>query len=184
MTRIKPVDPSKAQGKTRELLEAVKRQMGTIPNIFRGFAHSPATLEFYLSQSQSLASGVLDPKLREQIAVTMAGINGCDYCASAHTLLGKKAGVSAAELAANLDGRSADDRTGAALRFVTAIAGARGQVDDADLRRVREAGFGEAEIVEMIAHVGMNLFTNYFNNVAHTEVDFPRVDTTRRASAA
>jgi uncharacterized peroxidase-related enzyme len=184
MTRIKPVDPSKAQGKTRELLEAVKKQMGTVPNIFKGFAHSPATLAFYLAQSQALASGSLDPKLREQIAVAMAGANGCDYCASAHTFLGKKAGVSAAELTDNLDGRSADERTGAALRFVTAVVEARGQVDDGELQRVRQAGFSEAEIVEMIAHVGMNLFTNYFNNVAHTEVDFPRVDAMRNASAA
>ena len=184
MTRIKPVDPSKAQGKTRELLEAVKKQMGTVPNIFKGFAHSPAALEFYLSQSQALAGGVLDPKLREQIAVTMAGLNQCDYCASAHTFLGKKAGVSAAELADNLDGRSADEKTDAALRFVTAIVEARGQVDNDNLRHVREAGFSEAEIVEMIAHVGLNLFTNYFNNVAHTDVDFPRVNTARKASAA
>lgn len=184
MTRIKPVDPSQAQGKSRKLLESIKKQMGTVPNIFKGFAHSPAALEFYLSQSQALAGGVLDSKLREQIAVAMAGANGCDYCASAHTFLGKKAGVSAAELADNLDGRSADEKTDAALRFVSAVVKARGQVDDEELQRVRAAGFSEAEIVEMIAHVGINLFTNYFNNVANTEVDFPRVDTTSRASAA
>ena len=184
MTRIKPVDPSKAQGKTRELLEAVKKQMGTVPNIFKGFAQSPAALEFYLSQSQALASGDLDPKLREQIALTMAGFNQCDYCAAAHTFLGKKAGVPAVELTDNLRGRSADERTGAALRFVMAVAEARGQVEDDDLRRIREAGYSEAEIVEIIAHVGMNLFTNYFHNVARTEVDFPRVDTARKASAA
>ena len=113
MTRINPVDPSQAQGKTRELLEAVKKQMGTVPNIFKGFAQSPAALEFYLSQNQALAGGVLDPKLREQIALTMAGLNQCDYCAAAHTFLGKKAGVSAVELTDNLRGRSADEKTGA-----------------------------------------------------------------------
>jgi uncharacterized peroxidase-related enzyme len=184
MTRIRPIDPSQAQGKTRELLTSVKKKMGTVPNIFRGFAHSPAALEFYLLQNQVLATGVLDPKLREQIALTMAGVNQCDYCAAAHTFLGKKAGVSAAELTDNLRGSSAEEKTGAALRFVTAVAETRGQVDDEDLRRIRGAGFSEAEIVEMIADVGLNLFTNYFNNVAHTEVDFPRVDMTRVASAA
>lgn len=184
MTRIKPVEPSKAQGKSRELLKAVKKQMGTVPNIFKGFAHSPAALEFYLSQSKALAEGVLNPKLREQIAVAMAGINQCDYCASAHTFLGKKAGVSESELAANLDGRSGDEKTEAALRFAKAIAETRGRLDDEDLQHVRDAGFSEAEIVEIIAHVSMNLFTNYFNNIAHTEVDFPRVNTTRRPSAA
>jgi uncharacterized peroxidase-related enzyme len=166
------------------LLEAVKKQMGTVLNIFKGFAHSPAALEAYLAQSRALAGGVLDPKLREQIAVTMAGANQCDYCASAHTFLGKKAGVAEAELAANLAGRSQDDKTGTALRFARAVLENRGQLGDADLQRVRDAGFSEAEIVEIIAHVGMNLFTNFFNNVADTEVDFPRVDTSRKAAAA
>jgi uncharacterized peroxidase-related enzyme len=184
MKRIKPVEPSKAQGKSRELLEAVEKQMGTVPNIFKGFAHSPAVLEFYLSQSKALTGGALDSKLREQIAVAMAGTNQCDYCASAHTFLGKKAGVSTSELAANLDGRSEDEKTGIALRFARAIADTRGHIDDEDFKRVRDAGFSEAEIVEIIAHVGMNVFTNYFNNVAQTEVEFPLVDTTRKASAA
>jgi uncharacterized peroxidase-related enzyme len=184
MTRIKPIEPSKAEGKTRELLKAVEKQMGVVPNIFKGFAQSPAALQFYLSQTKALSAGALDPKLREQIAVTMAGINRCDYCASAHTFLGKKAGVPATELASNLDGRSGDQRTEAALRFVSAVTETRGRVDDEDLQNVREAGFSEAEIVEIIAHVGMNIFTNYFNNVATTEIDFPLVDTRQRASAA
>ena len=184
MARIQPIEPSRAEGKSRSLLEAVRNQMGTVPNIFKGFAHSPATLDFYLSQSKALAGGVLDPKLREQIAVTMAGTNQCDYCASAHTFLGRKAGVSPSELAANLEGRSEDTKTAAALRFARTVAERRGRVDDADLERVRAAGFSEAEIVEIIAHVGMTFFTNTFNNVADTEVDFPRVDTTLKASAA
>ena len=184
MTRIKPVEPSRARGKSRELLEVVKKQMGSVPNIFKGFANSPAVLKFYLAQNKALAEGDLDPKLREQIAVTMAGINQCDYCASAHTFLGKKAGVSPSELAANLDGQSEDVKTGAALRFARTVADTRGRVEDKDLKRVRDAGFSEGEIVEIIAHVGVNLFTNFFNNVARTEVDFPRVDTARRASAA
>jgi alkylhydroperoxidase family enzyme len=99
-------------------------------------------------------------------------------------LSGKKAGVSASELAANLDGRSEDEKADIALRFARAISDTHGHIDDEDLKRVRDAGFSEAEIVEIIAHVGMNIFTNYFNNVAHTEVDFPLVDTTRKASAA
>ena len=184
MTRIKPVEPSRAQGKSRELLEAVKKQMGSVPNIFKGFANSPAVLEFYLAQSKALADGDLDPKLREQIALTLAGINQCDYCASAHTFLGKKAGISPSELAANLVGQSGDAKTGAALRFARTVADMRGRIEDEDLRRVRDVGFSEGEIVEMIAHVGINLFTNYFNNIARTEVDFPHVDTVRRASAA
>ncbi len=184
MTRIKPIEPSNAEGKTRGLLKAVEKQMGVVPNIFKGFAHSPAALQFYISQNQALSGGVLDLRLREQVAVSMAGMNQCDYCASAHTFLGKKAGVSTSELAANLDGRSGDEKTEAALRFASIVAETRGRIDDDDLQKVRDAGFSEAEIVEIIAHVALNIFTNYFNNVAKTEIDFPLVDTKRRASAA
>jgi uncharacterized peroxidase-related enzyme len=184
MAHIKPIELSMAEGKSRELLEDVKKQMGTVLNIFKGLAHSPATLEFYLAQSKALAGGALDAKLREQIAVTMAGANQCDYCASAHTYLGKKAGVSEAELTANLAGRSQDGKTATALRFARAVAENRGRLGDEELQRVRDAGFSDAEIVEIIAHVGMNLFTNFFNNLAGTEVDFPRVNTSRRKVAA
>ena len=184
MTRIKPVEPSGAHVKSRELLVVAKKQMGSVPNIFKGFANSPAVLDFYLAQSKALADGDLDPKLREQIAVTLAGINRCDYCASAHTFLGRKAGISSSELAANLDSRSEEVKTGTALRFARAVADTRGRIDDKDLRLVRDAGFSAGEIVEIIAHAGMNLFTTYFNNTARTGIDFPHVDTTRRASAA
>jgi uncharacterized peroxidase-related enzyme len=184
MARIKPIEPSKAEGKTRTLLAAVEKQLGTVPNIFKGFANSPAVLEFYLAQTKALAGGVLDPKLREQIAVTIAGTNRCDYCASAHTFLGKKAGVTEDELAANLAGRSADAKTGVALNFAKTIAENRGRLSDTEILRVRDAGFSDGEIVEMIAHVGLNLFTNYFNHIADTEVDFPLVDTSRKDFAA
>ena len=184
MARIQPIEPSQTEGKTKNLLKAVEKQLGAVPNIFRGFAHSPAALEFYLAQSRALAGGVLDPKLREQIAVTLAGTNRCNYCASAHTLLGKQAGVAESELTDNLHGRAGDARTQAALQFAQTIVTRRGHIADADLAAVREAGFSEAEIVEIIAHVGMNLFTNYFNHIADTDVDFPLVDTGEVPSAA
>jgi AhpD family alkylhydroperoxidase len=123
-------------------------------------------------------------QLREQIAVTLAGANQCDYCASAHTFLGKKAGISEIELADNLAGGSQDGKTATALRFARAVAENRGQIGDEELQRVRDAGFSEAEIVEIIAHVCMNLLTNIFNNIADTEVDFPRVNTSIRVAAA
>jgi len=182
MTRIKPVELSEAKGKTRELLEAINKQFGTVPNIFKGFAHSPAVLEFYLGQVKSLSAGVLNPKLREQIAVAVAGANECNYCASAHTFLGKRAGVSPEELAANLSGRSENRKTELALDFTRTVVENRGRSDETDLQRLRDGGFSEAEIVEIIAHVGMNLFTNYFNHIAATEVDFPLVQTTRMAT--
>ncbi len=184
MARIKPMELSETEGKSRKLLEAVQKQFGTIPNIFKGFAHSPAVLEFYLAQTRTLAGGVLDRKLREQIAVAVAGSNQCNYCASAHTFLGKQTGVPEQELSANLSGSSADRKTAVALGFARAIVENRGRLDDDDLEHLREAGFGEAEIVEIIAHVGMNLFTNYFNHIADTDVDFPLVQTMEASVSA
>ena len=113
--------------------------------------------------------------MREQIALVTAGLNGCDYCASAHTLIGKGAGLSPDELAANLRGRSSDAQTQAALDFATAIVEQRGQISDAQLEAVLAAGYPPGEVVEIVAHVSINLFTNYFNLVAGTLVDFPRV---------
>lgn len=184
MARIKAIDPSTAEGKTRKLLDGVQQQLGAVPNIFRTFAQSPAVLDFYLQQSQALAKGVLDPKLREQIAMAAAGSNSCNYCASAHTAIGKSIGVDGDELAQNLSGRSGDPKTEAALTFVRRVIDVRGQVADEDLQGIRDAGFSEAEIVEIIANVGLNLFTNYFNHIAGTEVDFPLVDTNGVESAA
>lgn len=172
------------EGKAADLFAAIKGQLGMVPNIFKAFAHSPAVLEAYLQQSGTLATGALSAQLREQIAVVTAGTNACDYCASAHTLLGKNAGVSTDELAKNLRGESADSKTQAALTFAKEIVEKQGRVTETTLTAVRNAGFSEAEIVEIIAHVGMNIFTNYFNHIAGTQVDFPLVSTTTTSKAA
>jgi AhpD family alkylhydroperoxidase len=141
-------------------------------------------LEGYLAFNSALGRGVLPAGLREQIAVAVAGANECDYCASAHTALGKGAGVSAEELARNLQGGSADGKTQKALRFVRTVVSKRGHVSDADVLALREAGFNDAEVVEIVAHIGLNMFTNYFNHIADTEIDFPVVRTTPDARAA
>ncbi len=176
MPRITGVEPAQAHGRPKTLLDAVQQQMGTVPNLFKALAHAPAALDGYLQLSGALAKGVLPRGLREQIALAVAGANGCDYCASAHTFLGKAAGVDEAELARNLDGRSDDSKTRVALDFAKAVVETRGRVSDAQLAQAREAGFSEGEIVEVVAHVAMNVFTNYFNHVAGTPVDFPLVE--------
>ena len=177
MARIQPVQPEQASDAARKLLDAVKRQLGLVPNIFKTLAQSPAVLDAYLKQMSALASGDLDPKLREQIALVAAGKNQCDYCASAHTLLGKGAGVAESELANNLKAQSTDTTTQAALSFAAAIVDQRGRVADSELAAVRQAGFSDGQIVEIIAVTCMNIFTNYFNHIADTEVDFPLVST-------
>ncbi len=176
MPRIKPVDPDQVPAKSKPLLEGVRQKLGITPNLMTTLAHSPAALQAYLGFGQALSGASLPGKLREQIAVAVAGENSCGYCASAHTLLAGKAGVPGDEAARNLRGESSDPRTAAALDFARTIVKKRGHVPDAALRSVRAAGFTEAEVIEIIATVAVNIFTNYFNHVAQTEIDFPVVD--------
>jgi uncharacterized peroxidase-related enzyme len=150
--------------------------MGMVPNLMKTMAQSPVALASYLGFSKSLGGALTEP-LREQIALAVAGANDCSYCASAHSALAANVGLAPEELAANLRGESGDDRTGAALRFARAVVGERGRVSDADLNDIRAAGYTDAQIVEIVAVVALNLFTNYFNHVAATDIDFPVVDT-------
>jgi uncharacterized peroxidase-related enzyme len=175
MPRIEALHPAHAPAAAQPLLATVQKQLGMVPNLFKTFSHSPAVLQFYLNGSEALATGVLSAALREQIALVTAGENECDYCASAHTLMGKGAGVDATELAHNLRGRSDNTKTQAALDFAAAVVRERGRVSDAQLQAVRAAGYADADMVEIVANVAANIFTNYFNHVAETAIDFPVV---------
>jgi uncharacterized peroxidase-related enzyme len=183
MNRLHPVDPAIAEGKAKTLLDGVKAGIGSVPNIFRLLAASPATLEAYLSYNRALSHGALPAKIREQIALVAAETNGCDYCASAHSLLGQHAGLSQDDINEALEGRAADPKADAALRFAKLLLEKRGRISDSDLNRVKEAGLSEAEIGEIVAHVAINVFTNYFNIAFDTEIDFPIVRT-RQAKVA
>lgn len=180
MKRFEAIKTEEATGRARQLLETVERKLGPVPNIMRVMANSPATLEGYLNFSGALASGKLDQKLRERIAIAVASANSCDYCLSAHTAVGKLAGLSSEELASAQRGEAADERSAAALRFALKLVRARGWAGDDDIAALKQAGFGDGEIIEIVATVALNIFTNYFNHVAETEIDFPLV----RASAA
>lgn len=182
MPRIQPVQPTQANEKSKQLLEGVQRGLGMVPNMMKTFAHSSAALAGYLNFNQALG-GALTPALREQISLAVAGVNHCDYCASAHTLLGANSGIAKEELAANLAGQSSDDATQAALTFARAVVEHRGRVTDGDLMLIKASGYSDEQIVEIIAVVALNIFTNYFNHVADTEIDFPLVETAGVASA-
>ena len=184
MTRINTVNVDTATGKAADLFKAIKNQMGGIPNIFSTMAQSPATLEALLNFNTALGQGVLAPSLREQIALTVAGKNECDYCASAHTVMGKGAGVDSDELQRNLQGDSDNAKTQAALTFSQTVVENRGGISDEDLSALRDAGFQDEEAIEIIAHIAINTFTNYFNRIAQTEIDFPVVTTSNVAKAA
>ena len=183
MARIRPVDPTVAEGKARDLLGGVQKALGTVPNMMKTMAHSPAVLQAYLGFSQVLGGGKLSARLREQIALAVAGENHCEYCASAHAYLGGKLGVDRHEAAANICGSSSDPKVSAALEFARVVVAKRGWVGDTDVQRLRDAGYGDAELVEILATVALNVFTNYFNHVAQTEVDFPKVDLAVPAAA-
>lgn len=175
MPRFKPVDPASATGGTKELLDAVKEKFGMVPNITRLMANSPQVLEGYLGFSSALAGGRLDPQLRERIAIAVASENGCDYCLSAHTAAGRMLGLSREELTAAQQGQSSGEKETVALRFATKIVRERGWVTNEDVASLRQAGFDDSEIVEIIATTVLNIFTNYFNHIAETEIDFPVV---------
>jgi uncharacterized peroxidase-related enzyme len=184
MPRIQAVNHAEATGDTKVLLDGVKAAIGAVPNIFATFAQSPKVLEGYLALSKSLGGGLLNARLREQIALAIAGVNACDYCASAHTAIGKMNGLAQDELARNLAGQSEDAQVQAALTFVRKAVKDRGQVADADVQALRDAGFGDGEIVEIVAHIGVNLLTNYFNHIVGTDIDFPVVRAAANAAAA
>lgn len=183
MQRIPALTLSAAPAASKSLLQATQTKIGMVPNLFSTLAHSPAALTAYLHQTEALGGGILAPVLREQLALVTAGENGCDYCASAHTQLGKGAGLTAAEADRNLRGGADNTKTQAALDFAKALLNTRGQVTDTQLAAVRSAGYSDAEVVEMVSHVALNVFTNYFNNVAKTTVDFPFVSTASARAA-
>ena len=161
--------------KSKPLLDAVERQLGVVPNLFRLVGTSPAALEGYLGLNGALGR-TLDAKTREGIALAVAQANGCDYCLSAHTYLGLNlAKIDEAEIARNRSGRSGDAKADAAIVFARRVLDARGRVSDADLAEVRDAGFTDAQIVEIVLSVALNVLTNYVNNVAGTDIDFPEV---------
>jgi uncharacterized peroxidase-related enzyme len=161
---------------SQPLLQAVQRQLGSVPNMFRLIATSPTALEGYLGMFTALGKGALPAATRERIALAVAEINHCGYCLAAHTYLGKNlAKLDDAEIAANRDGHSNDAKADAAVRFAALVARARGQVGEDDLQAVRAAGYDDAQLLEIVLHVALNTWTNYVNEVFQTDVDFPRV---------
>lgn len=180
MSRIATVEAAPAA--SRPMLEAVRKQLGVVPNLFRLVSHSPAALEGYLGLSGALAKGSIPAATGERIALAIAEINGCDYCLSAHTYLGRKlAKLDDAEISANRSGASNDPKADAAVRFAAKVARERGHVGEDDVRAVKLAGYDDAQVVEIVLHVALNTWTNYINEVAKTNIDFPVVNNRKAA---
>jgi uncharacterized peroxidase-related enzyme len=183
MSRIPiPATIQEAPPASRPHLETVQKLLGAVPNLFRIAAHSPAALEGYVGLMTALGHGALPAPTRERIALAVAEINGCSYCLAAHTALGKGlARLDDAEILANRRGMSGDARADAAVRFAAKLARERGQVSAADVAAVRAAGYDEGQLVEIVMHVALNVWTNYLNEALQTDVDFPPVEARRAA---
>jgi len=173
MQRLQAVSIEQATGKAKDLLSGVKAELGTAPNLLRVMANSPAVLDAYLGFGGALKSGGLSAKDRERIALAVGEANGCEYCLSAHSAIGKSVGLTPDQIACARRGREDDLKTDALLRFARSIVDQRGEVSDKDFEAVRAAGWNDGEIAEIVANVALNIFTNYINHVAGTEVDFP-----------
>ncbi|MBK8099637.1 MAG: carboxymuconolactone decarboxylase family protein [Planctomycetes bacterium] len=175
MTRLPAIAPETATGKQKTLLDSVQKKLGRVPNLMRVLGNAPAALDGYLAFAGALAAGSLDAKVREQLALTVAAANLCDYCLAAHTAIGGMVGLSTDDVQQARQATAANPKTRAILALARSITVNRGVIPDADLAAARAAGISNAEIVETTANVALNILTNYVNHVADTVIDFPVV---------
>ncbi len=174
MSRIKAINPAEVTGKTKELLDTIQSKMGMVPNMMKTMANSPAVLNGYMGFNAGLSYSSLGGKLGELIALTVANVNGCDYCNSAHSFVAGKIGIQEADIADARKGHSADAKINSALTFSKEILNGRGAVSEQALNDVRAAGYNDQQILEILAQVSLSIFTNYVNILADTDIDFPR----------
>lgn len=177
MTRLTALSPENASGKTKELFTAINGKLGMVPNMMRTMGNSSAVLEGYLNLSGALSHGTLGAKTGELIALAVAEANACDYCLSAHSFIGEKlVGIDTATLSSAREAKSNNAKTQAALNFAIELVRTKGSVSDTHVKAVQAAGFTEGEVAEIVAHVALNIFTNYLNKTANTQIDFPIVN--------
>lgn len=173
MAYIQPLERHQVDAATGATLDAVKAKLGVLPNMFRTFAHSPVALNAYMQLSGATAGGRLTARQREQIALAVGEANDCGYCLAAHTALGKGAGLSPAQIEQARDAQAEDPRDAALLRLASAIVRERGHVPTAELDAFKAAGFGDGDVLEVLVSVVLNIYTNYTNHLARTDIDFP-----------
>lgn len=175
MSRIEMVKPETTNGEKKEILSEIHKAFGVTPNMFKTIANSTAALKMMWAGFGALGSGRLGPKLGEQIAVAVADVNRCEYCLAAHTALGKGAGLTAETLTKAQAGKSEDSKTQAALTFAVKLVKERAHISPADISALKETGFDNEEIAELLAHVALNIYTNYTNVAFEVPLDFPKV---------
>jgi uncharacterized peroxidase-related enzyme len=183
MARLPIISPEESTGKAKELLGAVKQKFGLVPNTTKVMANSPAVLQAFINFSGALDGASLNAKIRQSIALESAEANQCEYCLSAHTAIGKMAGLSEAEILDSRNAQSKDNKTAAALHFSRELIEKRGSTSQADVDAARTGGLTDGEIAEVVAVTVLNIFTNYFNTALQVDVDFPKITPARRATA-
>lgn len=181
MSRITLISTESANAEQAALFNAIEEQLGMVPNFLRIFANSPAALKAFLGLHGIAGEGELDGKTKERIALALAEQNACEYCVSAHTAIGRKAGLTGSEMDANRAGSSQDAKAAVAVKFAKSLAENNGEVTTSELLEMRGAGYSEAEIVEVITHVGMNVLTNILGKASRVEIDFPKVSLNKAA---
>ncbi len=175
MSRITTITNETANEEQQALLNAIQSQLGMVPNFLKVFANSPTALRAFLGLHAIADEGSLDPQTRERIALAIAQQNACEYCLSAHTAIGRKAGLSGDEIVENREGSSQDAKAAVAVKLARSIAEHNGEVTTAELMEARDVGYSDAEIVEIVTHVGMNVLTNMIGKASRVEIDFPKV---------
>jgi len=186
MARVQVINPQTATGDAKMLLDAVQSQLGVTPNFIRVLANSPKALEGFLGLYGALGKASVDKATQKRIALAVAEGNGCQYCVSAHTAIGRHAGLSNEEMTLNRLGSSADTKAAAIVAFAKALNDNLGDITGAEFDAARHAGLSDGEIVEVITVVALNIFTNILGKATRVEIDFPKVDlldTAQRAAA-
>lgn len=182
MSRINVVTRETADAEQKALLDAIQNKFGMVPNFLGVFANSPDALKAFIGLHGITESGSLDAQTGERIALAIAQDNACEYCLSAHTAIGRKAGLTGSEIEANKAGTSEDVKAAAAVAFAKALNDNLGEITETKIKAVREAGYGDAEIVEIITHVGMNILTNLIGKASEVDIDFPKVSLQEKAA--
>jgi uncharacterized peroxidase-related enzyme len=173
MAYIQPLDRNQVDAATGATLDAIKTKLGVLPNMFRTFAHAPVALNAYMQLSAVAAGSKLNARQREQIALAVGEANDCGYCVAAHSVLGQGAGLSAAQVELARDGQADSAADAAVLKLAQAIVRQRGHVAPTELDAFKSAGFSDGDVLEVLVVVMLNVFTNYTNHLAGTELDFP-----------
>lgn len=175
MARLDNVNPENIPSDSKNTLDVFSKNIGFTPNMMVAFAQSPIAFNAWATLLGSL-SKALDVKTRDSIGLVVSEVNGCNYCLTVHSFTAQHmAKLSPEEIILARKGYSEDGKRNAAIQFAKKVIQNRGKIEDTDFKIVKEAGYTDANIMEIVSLVAMYSLTNFFNNVFDPERDFPEV---------